>query len=438
MIEETLSTVRSLVKAGRLAKALALIETQPRPSSVGLKNLVDTLRAELLQAAGRNDEARETADRTKSVDLPPELKARCQMVLGQICSEQEDPARSTKHFQKAIRLATGVGEMRLVCFAQSKLLTTIADISEPGPVLVLMRETQRNVTALGDPQSAADFHTRVAQIEAKRGDHIRAKHHLSAAKMMLKADPNIWLEGSLNLSASAIHFLSFELDAAHRFAESALSCARESGHARTSMAATANLGLLDLHLGNLESAEKHLTEALKLCGKFSVSQISLLDSYAQLQLTRGRNAECQEMLKQIDEKVSVYEPSVVSWQQLAVGATRLRSLVACDQWSDTARCAAKLIKSADSRSDKTHQISLRVLAADALIELGRSDEATTYINAAAELAEDVPVAVFAEIERVRATLLVIRGKSNRRGDSSSVRSESSLQSEALLPAWTPP
>ena len=61
------------------------------------------------------------------------------------------------------------------------------------------------------------------------------------------------------------------------------------------------------------------------------------------------------------------------------------------------------------RSDKTHQISLRVLAADALIELGRLDEATTYINAAAELAEDVPVAVFAEIERVRATLLAHSG-----------------------------
>ena len=51
-----------------------------------------------------------------------------------------------------------------------------------------------------------------------------------------------------------------------------------------------------------------------------------------------------------------------------------------------------------------------MLAADALIELGRSDEATIYINAASELAEDVPVAVFAEIERVRATLLAHSGE----------------------------
>ena len=91
------------------------------------------------------------------------------------------------------------------------------------------------------------------------------------------------------------------------------------------MAATANMGLLELHLGNLESAEKHLAEALELCERFSVSQISLLDSYAQLQLTRGRTGEYEGLLKQIDERISVHEPSVLSWQQLAVGPTRLRS-----------------------------------------------------------------------------------------------------------------
>ena len=54
MIEEKLSTVRSLVKAGQLAEALALIETDPRPNSPGLRNVADTLLAELFQAAGRN------------------------------------------------------------------------------------------------------------------------------------------------------------------------------------------------------------------------------------------------------------------------------------------------------------------------------------------------------------------------------------------------
>ena len=129
------------------------------------------------------------------------------------------------------------------------------------------------------------------------------------------------------------------------------------------MAATANLGLLELHLGNLESADMHLGEALALSDRFSVSQISLLDSYAQLQLTRNGDPGCQELLQQIDEKISVYEPSVLSWQQLAVGPTRVRSLLACDQWTSAASCAGDLLARAVGRSDRTHQISLRVLAA---------------------------------------------------------------------------
>ena len=171
------------------------------------------------------------------------------------------------------------------------------------------------------------------------------------------------------------------------------------------MAATANLGLLELHLGNLESADMHLGEALALSDRFSVSQISLLDSYAQLQLTRNGDPGCQELLQQIDEKISVYEPSVLSWQQLAVGPTRVRSLLACGQWTSAASCAGDFLARAVGRSDRTHQISLRILAADALIELERTEEAATHINAAAELAADVPVAIFAEVERARAALL---------------------------------
>ena len=84
---------------------------------------------------------------------------------------------------------------------------------------------------------------------------------------------------------SVIHFLACEFEVARSHARDALRCARGSGHARTRMAATATLGLLELHLGNLESADMHLGETLALSDRFSVSQISLLDSYAQWRLS---------------------------------------------------------------------------------------------------------------------------------------------------------
>ena len=123
--------------------------------------------------------------------------------------------------------------MNLVCFAQSKLLTTLADISTPHSILGLLRETEKNILAFGDPQAGADFHTRVAQIAATQGDHSRAQRHLREARLLLSTDNNAWLEGSLNLSASAIHLLASELDLARHYASEALRCVRESGHART-------------------------------------------------------------------------------------------------------------------------------------------------------------------------------------------------------------
>ena len=404
MTDETLRKIRSTIRAGKLTDALALLEVE-RGTLPTREPSVAIVRADLLQSTGRNDEARVVAEELNKTRHAPELRARCEMVLGRICLEQEDPARSTRHFQTCIRLARAAGEMNLVCFAQSKLLTTLADISTPHSILGLLRETEKNILAFGDPQAGADFHTRVAQIAATQGDHSRAQRHLREARLLLSTDNNAWLEGSLNLSASAIHLLASELDLARHYASEALRCVRESGHARTRMAAIANMGLLELHLGHLESAGGHLEEALQLSQKFSVSQISLLDSCAQLQLARGRGQESERLLGKIDEQISIHEPSVTSWQQLAVGPTRLRSLLASEKFAGAAALAAELVSIVDHRSDRLHQISLRVLGADALIELGRLEEAAAYINAATELSEEVPVAIFAEVERVRATLI---------------------------------
>ena len=107
------------------------------------------------------------------------------------------------------------------------------------------------------------------------------------------------------------------------------------------MAATANLGLLELHLGNLESADMHLGEALALSDRFSVSQISLLDSYAQLQLTRNGDPGCQELLQQIDVSVRAVRPLLAAaggWADASKVATGLWPM---DQRSQLCRRLAR-------------------------------------------------------------------------------------------------
>ena len=408
-MDTTDSDIRALVRVGRLSEALALVQGSSAPKSAEARCTRELQKAELLQFNGRNQEARETTERLLRNRPPPGLEPRCELVLGQICQEERDPGRAAKHFQTAVRLSRAFGDMRLMCQAQSKLLTTLADSSTPSAVLALLRETERNIASYGDTQSAADFHTRVAQIEATQGNFTCARQHLSAAQMMLGVDENLWLEGATNLAASAIYFLASDLLVAQQYASKALKCALESGHARQRMAATANQGLLDLHLGNLREADRHISEAIELSKQFPVSRISLLDSYAQLQLVRRRNDECNQLLAEIDEIVSVHEPSVLSWQRLAVSPTRVRSFQASHQWARSNDVASEMAAVADEKRDTLHQVSLRVLGTDSLVELGRLDEAAELILEASDLADDVPLAVLAEVERARAAVLARTG-----------------------------
>ena len=416
----TLLSARQEMLAGRFASALAILSdlqqaepTGRRPSArtadTGRRNEGDAEERdvqliELLHATGHPREAKARARRFLP-NAPVSLATRCEIILGQICLQSQNPEHAISHFQKAISLAKSSRDQRLVCQAQLKLLTTLADASPINTLSAQIADISKRLELLGQADLVADFHIRVAQIEAASGDFEKAKIHLSRARIVLRAAPNVYLEGFLNLAASAVCLLATELSEARECATAALDCAMKSGHAYTRMAATANLGLLELNLGNLDTAAQHIDEALNLSDAFSVSRISLLDSYALLQLARGRLDECKSALEKIAEAATTRGSSVFSWQQLAVSQTRLRYLMATGRFEDAYEPCQTMIRAADRRSDKPHGVSLRILGSDALLELGRFEEAAALIDEAEAMAEDVPLSTFAEIERGRAALI---------------------------------
>ena len=392
-------------RSGRFLEALRLLppETPSSHETLSVENRV--LRGELLQLTGSNKQSSETVRRVLGSRPSTDIRARCELVLGQVCLERENPARSVKHFKRALRLATDCGEVNLVCLARAKLLTTLSEVASASSLEALLRETKKAISAFGDDQAAADFHTRAAQIEATRGDFSKAKDHLQVSRAYLKRSPNIYLEGCLDVAASAVHFRASDLLTARGFAASALKHSLTCGHARTRMVATANLGLLDLQLGDLAEAEEEIRAALDLSECFPASQISLLDSYAQLELVRGRTSRCRELLDEIDLKIKIHEPSVFSWQQLAVGTTRVRLLLVLGEWCRAKDLANSLSNAADKRSDGPHRLAFRILGADALLELRRFGDAARLVNEAAELADDAPLALSAEVDRAQAAVL---------------------------------
>ena len=134
-------------------------------------------------------------------------------------------------------------------------------------------------------------------------------------------------------------------------------------------------------------------------------RVALLETMAQVTLAERSASDCRGYLAAIERITSKDKRFQLSWYALAAATTRARLHQLESSWMEClAECESGITLTSERR-DPGNQISLRVLAADALIELGRTEEAATHINAAAELAADVPVAIFAEVERARAALL---------------------------------
>ena len=197
----------------------------------------------------------------------------------------------------------------------------------------------------------------------------------------------------------------------------------EAGHLRTKLGAIGNIAYLSLWRNDLAAARERCLQGLRMSENISDVRIALLETMGQVTLAERSPSDCRTHLAEIERITSTDRRFQLSWYALASVLTKARLHQQESNWVAALADCELGIKLAAERRDPPNQISLRVLAADALIQLGRSDEATTYINAAAELAEDVPVAVFAEIERVRAALLAHCGgiQSARRQFERSIR-----------------
>ena len=277
--------------------------------------------------------------------------------------------------------------------------------TSPASVTAALRECETCVANLGHLHLRTRLHITTAQIEGKRGHLRQAEEHLDIAEGLLLVAPNAWLEGLMRLNSSTVYGLKTEFSAAIRLAERALGCAEISGHFRTKLGAIGNLAYLSLWANDIPGARKRCIEGLAIAAHFSEVRIALLETLAQATLAERRGSQCDAILSKIEEATTGDTRFNANWYNVATTLTRTRLHHQNSNWKNSQCVASSGIKSADRQGDTLHGISLRVLNADSLIELERFDEATIQINEAADLADDVPVAVLAEVERARAALV---------------------------------
>ena len=397
---------RAEILAGRFTSALAILTKKRDPSEVALSLNGEIAVAEALQLTGKTGEAVERAERgIQAKDRTDVTDAQCLSILALAAFEKGDVGKSLKTFQRAQRVAQRAQDWRQVCRIQLDMIANLSDLGGPESVAGALRECQTNVANLGHPHLKARLHVTIAQVEGKRGHLQQAEEHLKVAQGVLLAAPNVWLEGLIRLNSSTICGLKAELPEGLRLAEKALESAEASGHMRTKLGAIANLAYLSLLDNDIPTARRRCIEGLGMAEQFSEIKIALLETLAQATLAKLQRSECFAILSEIEQEAVGEEQFRRNWYHVAAALTEVRLHHQDASWLKALATGETGMETADHRRDTLHQVSLRVLGADSLAELGRFDEAAALILEASDLADDVPVAVLAEVERARAAVL---------------------------------
>ena len=291
-------TAIDLLRRGRFSETVAILKPLSERGISSRKNdpLSQALLADALQLTGHNDDAQTIA--TRHLRTTSEHHARFHFVLGNVLRARGHTPKAIEHLQAAV--ATAGSDRELYCWAQLRLMAAIGELSGREAAMARLEEVKRALTQYGNARPFAALHLWFVETDTMKGDLSSARRHLKTANSLLLQVDDVWLRGFLAINSSVVYFYHAEIEEARSWAETAIICARESGHRTTIRAAHANLGYFEFSTGQLSSAENHFQLALESCESGSVNEIAILDNIAETKLQKGDLEGCRIALAKLE------------------------------------------------------------------------------------------------------------------------------------------
>jgi transcriptional regulator with PAS, ATPase and Fis domain/tetratricopeptide (TPR) repeat protein len=298
MTPSTYESAAQLAAAGHFAAALNLVE-----KSGGAKNSaspLDVLRAELLERAGRFRQSKSIVETlTKSRRIDRAERSSCEFILGKIDWEEGYTESAISHIQRAVALASEIGDLRKKCWANLWLFVLIADRSGPNAAAPIVTELRKDAIRLGDAQVLAGLHLYAGQLDAKRGLLRTAAAHLKRCQDILYREPNVWLDAQLQYTTANLAILKSDHKSALEHARRAVMLAEESGGAACLRTCLGTLGIVFYLLGEFNDGIRSFSRALTILPSDGDSRRSMIDALARIRLAQGDLSQCGQLLDQV-------------------------------------------------------------------------------------------------------------------------------------------
>ena len=98
-----------------------------------------------------------------------------------------------------------------MCRAKLNLITNVHGMFGSSATTTLLKDTERDVTLLGDPNLKSRLHLALARAQGQWGLFELADQHHRTVAELLQTSVNEWLEGVLRLDESALAYVRSDI-----------------------------------------------------------------------------------------------------------------------------------------------------------------------------------------------------------------------------------
>jgi DNA-binding NtrC family response regulator/tetratricopeptide (TPR) repeat protein len=363
------------VREGRFAIALERLDERHELREHNSLEF-DLTRAELCLELGLTASATNLAKGSLGKrSINSEQRARAHKVLAIAAFYQGDVVGSVDMLRHAVASVKDLKscQLRALVFLTDFAVRLNTEPIETG--LARLGDIRKAVLAAADPHLMVLLRIAVARAEARRLSPLEAQRHHLAAMALLAVEPNVWLEGLLHIDMAAIAMILSDLPTSLAHGTRAIELARESGHARTRLAAIINLSQVLTWQGEFERAGQYIDEALQSEYDNRHLRRSALDSLANLLVSKGNYDDCKRVLRGLAGETDGVSSKRPHWDTSTEAFSMARLAQAEGKLDEALEYLNRALSIAESCGDQIWIRRIRTTRVRALGLLGRVDDA---------------------------------------------------------------
>jgi DNA-binding NtrC family response regulator len=403
------AAILELVARGLFRDAAAAIDSGNIDTT-----FIRVARAELEIDIGSPLQARAAAETLLTQRLSHTEKSSCWDIVGRVSLTTGQIERGLKALHQASAAAVLSNDRRLQARLIASNCAALLNWIGIEPAAAELPQLRKAAISIGDPYCLVSYHSILAQIRAKKGLIESAKRSVDTASGLLKRWPNVWQQGRLAITSTAISILESDYECALVSTKEALSCAEQSGSRRIRVPALGNFAHIKLAQGELVEAHKAINQCLADVQKGGNTEIGLLDTELQIALA-GRDLGLAGVLAPRLMATSTLLENGRSYCGLWFLLTRVKWMYQTGEVAAGLALALDSIPEIQRMADSNLLDRMKLLAADGLGRQGRTTEGARVLAEVMSARSDMPLEVGAESMRVSGRLTAAADPAAARG-----------------------